>query len=71
MPRQVMAPRTGLVAEKAGMTRIFMDDGRSIPVTVLQVPVATVVALAPASLPLLAWLVGSLSVRRTLHTLVP
>ena len=34
-------------------------------------PVATVVALAPASLPLLAWLVGSLSVRRTLHTLVP
>ena len=44
MPRQVMAPRTGLVAEKAGMTRIFMDDGRSIPVTVLQVPVATVVA---------------------------
>ena len=34
-------------------------------------PVATVVALAPASLPLLAWLVCSVSVRRTLLTLVP
>jgi cell division transport system permease protein len=34
-------------------------------------PVAAVVALAPASLPLLAWLVCSISVRRTLLTLVP
>jgi len=29
--------RTGIVAKKLGMTRIFKDDGRSLPVTVLSV----------------------------------
>ena len=29
--------RTGLIAEKIGMTRIFSEDGQHIPVTVLQV----------------------------------
>ncbi|AUH32831.1 50S ribosomal protein L3 [Paracoccus tegillarcae] len=28
--------RTGIIAKKVGMTRLFMDDGRQVPVTVLQ-----------------------------------
>ena len=28
--------RTGIIAKKLGMTRLFMDDGRQVPVTVLQ-----------------------------------
>ena len=28
--------RSGLIAKKVGMTRLFMDDGKQIPVTVLQ-----------------------------------
>ena len=28
--------RTGLIAEKKGMTRIFTEEGQSVPVTVLQ-----------------------------------
>lgn len=28
--------RTGVIAKKLGMTRLFMDDGRQVPVTVLQ-----------------------------------
>ena len=28
--------RTGLIAKKVGMTRLFMEDGRQVPVTVLQ-----------------------------------
>ena len=28
--------RTGVIAKKVGMTRIFQDDGRHVPVTVLQ-----------------------------------
>ena len=27
--------RTGLIAQKIGMTRIFREDGASVPVTVL------------------------------------
>jgi ribosomal protein L3 len=29
--------RSGLIAQKVGMTRIFADDGRHIPVTVLKI----------------------------------
>ena len=29
--------RTGLIARKLGMTRLFNDDGSTVPVTVLQV----------------------------------
>jgi large subunit ribosomal protein L3 len=29
--------RTGVIAKKLGMTRVFADDGRDIPVTVLQI----------------------------------
>ena len=27
--------RTGVIAKKMGMTRLFQDDGRHVPVTVL------------------------------------
>ena len=27
--------RTGVIAKKVGMTRLFQDDGRHVPVTVL------------------------------------
>jgi len=36
--------RTGVIAKKMGMTRIFMEDGRSIPVTVLSLEGCQVVA---------------------------
>jgi large subunit ribosomal protein L3 len=36
--------RTGLLAKKLGMTRIFRDDGTHVPVTVLQVSELQVVA---------------------------
>jgi large subunit ribosomal protein L3 len=36
--------RTGLIAKKLGMSRVFMDDGSHIPVTVLQVDGCQVVA---------------------------
>ena len=36
--------RTGLIAQKVGMSRIFADDGRHIPVTVLKVDNCQVVA---------------------------
>lgn len=36
--------RTGLIARKEGMTRIFAEDGRQIPVTVLKVDNCQVVA---------------------------
>jgi large subunit ribosomal protein L3 len=36
--------RTGLLAKKLGMTRIFRDDGTHVPVTVLQVTELQVVA---------------------------
>ena len=28
--------RSGIIAKKVGMTRLFMGDGKQIPVTVLQ-----------------------------------
>ena len=28
--------RTGVIAKKVGMTRLFKDDGRHVPVTVLE-----------------------------------
>jgi len=36
--------RSGIIAKKLGMTRLFMDDGRQIPVTVLQMDNLQVVA---------------------------
>ncbi len=36
--------RTGLIAQKVGMTRVFTDDGRHLPVTVLKVDNLQVVA---------------------------
>lgn len=36
--------RTGLIAQKVGMSRVFADDGRNIPVTVLKVDNCQVVA---------------------------
>ncbi|MHA1598684.1 MAG: 50S ribosomal protein L3 [Alphaproteobacteria bacterium] len=36
--------RTGLIAQKVGMSRVFADDGRNIPVTVLKVDKCQVVA---------------------------
>ena len=36
--------RSGIIARKLGMTRLFMDDGRQVPVTVLQLENLQVVA---------------------------
>ena len=36
--------RSGVIAKKLGMTRLFMDDGRQVPVTVLQMENCQVVA---------------------------
>ncbi len=36
--------RTGLIAEKLGMTRVYLEDGRHLPVTVLKVENCQVVA---------------------------
>ena len=35
--------RTGVIAKKIGMSRIFKDDGSNIPVTVLQMDNCTVI----------------------------
>ena len=40
--------RTGLVARKLGMTRLFSEDGTHVPVTVLKVDNCQVVAQRPA-----------------------
>jgi len=37
--------RSGLIARKEGMTRVFAEDGRHIPVTVLTVPDCQVIAV--------------------------
>ena len=39
-----MIKRTGLLAKKLGMTRIFRDDGTHVPVTVLHLDALQVVA---------------------------
>ena len=36
--------RSGVIAKKVGMTRLFVEDGRQIPVTVLQLENLQVVA---------------------------
>ncbi len=36
--------RSGVIAKKLGMTRLFLDDGRQVPVTVLQLDACQVVA---------------------------
>ena len=36
--------RSGVIAKKVGMTRLFMDDGKQVPVTVLQLDKLQVVA---------------------------
>ena len=36
--------RTGLIARKIGMTRLFEDDGSHVPITVLEVSDCQVVA---------------------------
>ena len=36
--------RSGIIAKKVGMTRLFMEDGKQIPVTVLQLDNLQVVA---------------------------
>jgi large subunit ribosomal protein L3 len=36
--------RSGVIAKKVGMTRLFMEDGRQVPVTVLQLEGLQVVA---------------------------
>src|ERR1700759_4849458 len=36
--------RTGVIAKKVGMTRLFQDDGRHVPVTVLALDNVQVVA---------------------------
>ncbi len=40
--------RSGVIAKKVGMTRLFMDDGKQIPVTVLQLDKLQVVATRTA-----------------------
>ena len=40
--------RSGVIAKKVGMTRLFMDDGKQIPVTVLQLDGLQVVATRTA-----------------------
>lgn len=39
-----MMMRSGVIAKKVGMTRLFMEDGRQVPVTVLQLDGLQVVA---------------------------
>jgi large subunit ribosomal protein L3 len=53
--------RSGVIAQKLGMTRIFTDEGEHIPVTVLKLDNCQVVASAPlrrTATPLCSW-VGS------------
>ena len=38
--------RTGVITQKIGMTRLFLEDGRHVPVTVLKLDGCQVVAHA-------------------------
>ena len=40
--------RSGIIAMKVGMTRVFAEDGRHVPVTVLRVDDCRVVAVRTA-----------------------
>src|SRR5581483_9571568 len=40
--------RTGLIAQKVGMTRVFTDEGAHVPVTVLKLDQCQVVAVRTA-----------------------
>jgi large subunit ribosomal protein L3 len=40
-----MTVRTGVITQKVGMTRLFLEDGRHVPVTVLKLDGCQVVAL--------------------------
>src|SRR5690606_17792175 len=40
-----MIMRTGVIAKKMGMTRLFQDDGRHVPVTVLSLEGCQVVSV--------------------------
>src|SRR5688572_4357003 len=42
--RGVLVMRTGVIAKKVGMTRLFQEDGRHVPVTVLALENLQVVA---------------------------
>ena len=42
--------RSGVIAKKVGMTRLFMEDGKQIPVTVLSLDGLQVVAQRTANL---------------------
>ena len=41
--------RTGVIAKKMGMTRLFQDDGRHVPVTVLQLDAVQVISRRESS----------------------
>jgi large subunit ribosomal protein L3 len=41
--------RSGVIAKKLGMTRLFLEDGKQVPVTVLQMENCQVVAQRTAS----------------------
>ena len=41
--------RTGIIAKKLGMTRLFLEDGRQVPVTVLQLDGLQVIAQRTAA----------------------
>jgi large subunit ribosomal protein L3 len=46
---QASAGRTGLIARKLGMTRLFNDDGSTVPVTVLHLDAVRVIAQRTAA----------------------
>ena len=43
--------RSGIIAKKVGMTRLFMGDGKQIPVTVLQMDNLQAVSYTHLTLP--------------------